>query len=75
MNVKEREENQMRRKWTDKQIRIVWTKKRIDKEFKHFSSLPYSLQFQIVERFLQSNKKDWQYFHALMQIWMESEEP
>lgn len=55
-------------------MKKIWTEKRIDKEFTHFTSLPYQLQFQIVERFLKQDKGNWSYFETLLQIWIEREE-
>lgn len=52
---------------------IVWTEEQINKEFTHFSSLPYPLQFRIVNRFLKQDKKNWSYFEALLQLWLERE--
>ena len=55
-------------------MKKIWTDKRIDKEFTHFASLPYALQFRMVNRFLKQDKGNWSYFKTLLQIWLESEE-
>ena len=50
------------------------TQKQIDKEFHHFYKLPYSLQFQIVSKFLKQDKKNWSYFKWLLHLWIEEKE-